>query len=81
MFAGKTLGVKVPRSMVAPIFVVVILAVGLLVSYPFEMLSLIVLAYFAMIPWSVAKYRALERADEQAARVSTAESKPDAPPA
>jgi CDP-diacylglycerol--serine O-phosphatidyltransferase len=63
MFAGKTLGVKVPRPWVAPIFVAVILVVGLIVAYPFEALTFIVFAYFAAIPLSVASYRAQERQD------------------
>ncbi len=79
MYAGKTLGVRVPRAWVAPIFVAVILAVGLVVAYPFEALTVIVLAYFAAIPLSVAKYRALERADEAAAKAK-AEISPEPPP-
>ncbi|MCO4054111.1 MAG: phosphatidylcholine/phosphatidylserine synthase [Bosea sp.] len=63
MFAGKTLGAKVPRHWVAPIFVLVILAVALVVAYPFEALSVIVLGYFATVPLSIRSFRALERAD------------------
>ena len=63
MFAGKTLGAKVPRTMVAPIFVAVILAIGLVVAYPFEALSVIVVVYFATIPLSVKAFRGHERAD------------------
>ena len=60
-YAGKTLGVRVPRERVLPIFVAVVIAAGLLFAYPFEMLSLIVIAYLALIPVSVAAYRKLER--------------------
>jgi CDP-diacylglycerol--serine O-phosphatidyltransferase len=63
MFAGKTLGAKVPRHWVAPIFVLVILVVALVVAYPFEALSLIVVGYFATVPLSIRSFRALERAD------------------
>lgn len=62
MFAGKTIGADIPRERVLPIFVVVVLAVALLVAYPFEMLAVIVLAYLALIPMSISRYRALERA-------------------
>jgi CDP-diacylglycerol--serine O-phosphatidyltransferase len=82
MYAGKTLGVRVPRVWVAPIFVAVILIVGLVVAYPFEALTVIVLAYFATIPLSVASYRRQERADEQAARAAAEADAPEhaAPP-
>ncbi len=72
MYAGKTLGAKVPRNWVAPIFISVILAIALVVAYPFEMLSLIVVGYFAAIPLSVQKFRALELADRMAAAKASA---------
>jgi CDP-diacylglycerol--serine O-phosphatidyltransferase len=86
MYAGKTLGAKVPRHYVAPIFIMVVIAIGLVVAYPFEMLSLIVIAYFAAIPLSVRRYRALERADREAAAARpappvAAEDQPAAAPA
>ncbi|MCX7325146.1 MAG: phosphatidylcholine/phosphatidylserine synthase [Hyphomicrobiales bacterium] len=72
MYAGKTLGAKVPRNWVAPIFISVILAIALVVAYPFEMLSLIVIGYFAAIPLSMQKFRALELADRMAAAKASA---------
>lgn len=60
-YAGKTLGTRVPRDKVLPIFVAVVVAAGLLFAYPFEMLALIVVAYLALLPLSVARYRKLER--------------------
>jgi len=63
-YAGKTLGTRVPRDKVLPIFVAVVVVAGLLFAYPFEMLALIVIAYLALIPLSVARYRKLERAHE-----------------
>lgn len=65
-YAGKTLGTRVPRDQVLPIFVAVVVVAGLLFAYPFEMLTLIVVAYLGLIPVSVARYRKLER--EYAAR-------------
>jgi CDP-diacylglycerol---serine O-phosphatidyltransferase len=79
MYAGKTLGAKVPRGLVAPIFVGVILAVGLVFAYPFEMLSLIVIGYFAAIPLSVRRYRALGQA--HAAQAAERAAEHTAPPA
>jgi CDP-diacylglycerol--serine O-phosphatidyltransferase len=61
MFAGKTAGANIPRDRVLPIFVAVVIAVALLVAYPFEMLTLIVVAYLGLIPLSIQRYRALER--------------------
>ena len=68
MYAGKTLGARVPRQWVAPIFVIVTLAVALVVAYPFEALSLIVIGYFAAIPLGIRAFRAREKADRDAAR-------------
>ncbi len=69
-YAGKTLGARIPRDRVLPIFVAVVVAAGLFFAYPFEMLALIVLAYLALIPVGVARYRKLER--EHAAGVASA---------
>jgi CDP-diacylglycerol--serine O-phosphatidyltransferase len=82
MYAGKTLGARVPRNWVAPIFVLVILAAGLVVAYPFEALSVIVIGYFAAVPLSVRRFRALEKADRDAnaARQREAAAEPKAPP-
>ncbi|PZN98014.1 MAG: CDP-diacylglycerol--serine O-phosphatidyltransferase [Hyphomicrobiales bacterium] len=60
-YAGKTLGTRIPRDRVLPIFVAVVVVAGLLFAYPFEMLALVVIAYLALIPLSVARYRKLER--------------------
>lgn len=60
-YAGKTLGARVPRDRVLPIFVAVVVVAGLLFAYPFEMLTFIVVAYLGAIPLSVARYRKLER--------------------
>ena len=38
-YSGKTMGKYVPRHWVLPIFVLSVAAFGLLVSFPFEMLS------------------------------------------
>ena len=61
-YAGKTLGTRVPRDRVLPIFVAVVVVAGLLFAYPFEVLTFVVVAYLALIPVSVARYRKLERA-------------------
>jgi CDP-diacylglycerol--serine O-phosphatidyltransferase len=65
-YAGKTLGTRIPRDRVLPIFVAVVVVAGLLFAYPFEVLALIVIAYLALIPLSAARYRKLEREDAAA---------------
>jgi CDP-diacylglycerol--serine O-phosphatidyltransferase len=65
-YAGKTLGTRIPRDRVLPIFVAVVVVAGLLFAYPFEVLALIVIAYLALIPLSAARYRKLEREHEAA---------------
>lgn len=77
-YAGKTLGTRVPRDRVLPIFVAVVIVAGLLFAYPFEVLTLVVIAYLALIPVSVARYRRLEREHEaaQAAPAPESEERP-----
>ncbi|MDP3474682.1 phosphatidylcholine/phosphatidylserine synthase [Hydrogenophaga sp.] len=60
-YAGKTLGTRIPRDKVLPIFVAVVVVAGLLFAYPFEVLALVVIAYLALIPVSAARYRKLDR--------------------
>jgi CDP-diacylglycerol--serine O-phosphatidyltransferase len=60
-YAGKTLGARVPRERVLPLFVAAVAVVSLLVAYPFEVLTLMVVGYLASIPVSMARYRTLER--------------------
>jgi CDP-diacylglycerol--serine O-phosphatidyltransferase len=70
-YAGKTLGTRIPRDQVLPIFVAVVIVAGLLFAYPFEVLALIVVAYLALIPVSVARYRKLEREHAAATALPT----------
>ena len=60
-YAGKTIGSKVPRDWVLPLFVIVIAVVGLLVTYTFVFLAVATVLYLALIPLGVRRYRALER--------------------
>ena len=61
-YSGKTMGKRVPREWVLPIFVVTVAFFGLLISFPFEVLAACTLIYLALIPLGVARYRRLERA-------------------
>jgi CDP-diacylglycerol--serine O-phosphatidyltransferase len=61
VYSGKKL-TRVPREMVLPVFVVVVLFVALLISYPWPVLTLGTLAYLACLPLGWMSYRRLERA-------------------
>jgi CDP-diacylglycerol--serine O-phosphatidyltransferase len=60
-YSGKTMGKRVPREWVLPIFVAAAAFIGLLVSFPFAMLALGTIVYLASIPFGVARYRRLDR--------------------
>jgi CDP-diacylglycerol---serine O-phosphatidyltransferase len=62
-FSGKTIGKRVPREWVLPLFVVTVAFFGLLVSFPFGVLAIGTIVYLAAIPFGVARYRQMERAD------------------
>jgi CDP-diacylglycerol--serine O-phosphatidyltransferase len=62
VFSGKKLTARVPREMVLPVFVAVVLFVALLVSYPWAVLTLGTLAYLACLPFGWPSYRRLEQA-------------------
>ena len=56
-FSGKTMGKRVPRGWVLPIFLAGVAAFGILISFPFESLVAISLSYLATIPVGAAQYR------------------------
>ncbi|GJE59618.1 CDP-alcohol phosphatidyltransferase family protein [Methylobacterium trifolii] len=61
-FSGKTMGKRVPRAWVLPIFLAGVAAFGLLISFPFEALVTISVAYLLTIPVGAAQYRRLAKA-------------------
>jgi CDP-diacylglycerol--serine O-phosphatidyltransferase len=65
-FSGKTMGKRVPREWVLPIFVVTAAFIGLLVSFPFATLAIGTVLYLASIPVGIARYRQLAREDAAA---------------
>jgi CDP-diacylglycerol---serine O-phosphatidyltransferase len=67
VFSGKRLGTRVPREMVLPVFVVVVLFVALLLSYPWIVLTLGTLVYLGCLPVGFWSYRRFERNAAQAA--------------
>ncbi len=56
-FSGKLLGERIAREYVLPIFVAAAALVALLVTYPYETLTLITVVYLALIPISYRRYQ------------------------
>lgn len=71
-YSGKTLGSRIPREKVLPIFMAVLLLVALLASFTFETLTGLTLLYLALIPLGVSRYRAQERADRASSEAASA---------
>jgi CDP-diacylglycerol---serine O-phosphatidyltransferase len=72
VYSGKKMGTRVPPDMVLPVFVVVVLFFALLLSYPWEVLTLGTLAYLASLPFGWLSYRDYERRDAEAAAAAAA---------
>jgi CDP-diacylglycerol--serine O-phosphatidyltransferase len=84
VYSGKKLGTRVPPEMVLPIFVVVVLFVALLVSYPWQVLTIGTIAYLVALPWSYIahrNYRLADAAITPSAQASVTEPGPVAQPA
>jgi CDP-diacylglycerol--serine O-phosphatidyltransferase len=60
--------------MVLPVFVVVVLFFALLVSYPWEVLTVGTIGYLASLPFGWLSYRDYERRDAEAAAAAAAAS-------
>jgi CDP-diacylglycerol--serine O-phosphatidyltransferase len=74
VFSGKRVGKRVPPEMVLPVFVVVVLFVALLISYPWEVLSAGAVLYLACLPLGWLSYRDYQRKDALAAAAGAAMS-------
>jgi CDP-diacylglycerol--serine O-phosphatidyltransferase len=72
VFSGKRVGKRVPPEMVLPVFVVVVLFVALLISYPWQVLSIGTIAYLACLPLGWMSYRNYQRKDAEAAAAAAA---------
>ncbi|MGF9759723.1 CDP-diacylglycerol--serine O-phosphatidyltransferase [Microvirga sp. 0TCS3.31] len=82
VYSGKTIGLKVPRHWVLPIFVLSAAVFGLLANFPWEMLTVITVLFLGSIPLSVMRYRQLDRAHAlQPAQPQPTGSEPEPPAA
>jgi CDP-diacylglycerol--serine O-phosphatidyltransferase len=50
VFSGKRVGKRVPPEMVLPVFVMVVLFFAMLVSYPWQVLTVGTVAYLGCLP-------------------------------
>jgi CDP-diacylglycerol--serine O-phosphatidyltransferase len=62
-YSGKRLGNRVPPDLVLLVFVGVVLLVALLISYPWEVLTVATLLYLASAPFAYLTYREYARRD------------------
>nr|USU34119.1 phosphatidylcholine/phosphatidylserine synthase [Methylobacterium sp. OTU13CASTA1] len=76
-FSGKTVGKRVPREAVLPIFLVGVAAFGLLISFPFEAMVALALGYLVTLPIGAAQYRRRAKAEARAAASLPAPATPD----
>lgn len=72
VFSGKQFGKRVPPDRVLPIFVVVVLFVALLVSYPWWVLTIGTVCYLASLPFGWLAYQRYKAQDEAAAATASA---------
>jgi len=72
VFSGKRVGKRVPPELVLPVFVVVVLFFALLISYPWEVLTVGTVAYLGCLPLGWLSYREYQRKDEAAAAAAAA---------
>ena len=64
-FSGKNIG-RIPGEKVLPVLGLAVLAVVLLIAYPWELLTVLSLGYLALLPVSLRSYRRHEAADRAA---------------
>ena len=61
VFSGKAVKMRIPREMVLPVVVAVVLFIALLISYPWQILSILTVMYLASLPLGWKSYREQER--------------------
>jgi CDP-diacylglycerol--serine O-phosphatidyltransferase len=71
-WSGKLIGRRMPRDMVLPLFVLGVLLVAFLVSFPFETMMVLSLVYLACLPLSWRSYERHQRNEAASASRSDA---------
>jgi CDP-diacylglycerol--serine O-phosphatidyltransferase len=72
VLSGKKIGTRVRPEMVAPVIIVAVLLIALLISYPWELLSVVSLAYLVLLPLGWFSYQRYQQADAAARVTATA---------
>ena len=80
-YSGKLAGERIPREWAPAILVAIAALVGLLVTYPYATLTVITLAYLAIIPVSLRRFHTKLRQDATAAASAGPTAAPTAYPA
>lgn len=70
-FSGKEMTKSIPRALVLPILVLVVAAIALLLTYPWEMLIAFTVLYILSLPLSVREWRRLKMRDDFSEAVAT----------
>src|SRR5438309_4595323 len=66
VFSGKRVGTRVPPEMVGPLIVLMVLWIGLLMAYPWILLTAGTLAYLASLPFGWLSYRRYQQRSREA---------------
>jgi CDP-diacylglycerol--serine O-phosphatidyltransferase len=65
VFSGKKVGKRVPPDLVPPVFIGVVVFVGLLIAYPWAVLTISALIYLASLPFGWLSHRGYMRRDAE----------------
>lgn len=74
-YSGKQFGERVPRELVLPIFMAVVLAVALLIAFPWQMLTIFTLVYLGSLPFAFNSHRRLRGKATPPAKATTGAGK------
>jgi CDP-diacylglycerol---serine O-phosphatidyltransferase len=80
VLSGKKMGTRVRPDLVAPVIIVAVLLIALLISYPWELLTVGSVAYLALLPLGWFSYQRYQQADAAALAAATSTETHVAPP-
>jgi len=67
VYSGKRVGTRVPPEMVGPVIVIIVLSMGLLIAYPWIILTFGTLAYLGSLPFGWVSYRRYQQRSREPA--------------
>jgi CDP-diacylglycerol---serine O-phosphatidyltransferase len=80
VLSGKKMGTRVRPDLVAPVIIIAVLLIALLISYPWELLTVGSVAYLALLPLGWFSYQRYQQADAAAVAAATPSDSHAAPP-